>query len=142
MPLITRASDYQDITDRLSVGYYILTFFKYVFVPFLCLKINNKKHLKINLNIESMVCVYLIIGILSLFYPGLFERFNNYFVMFFIVYLANTICLIYKNNIKTTFLLWILILSPYLFQYSTPITKRWLPYYSIFNQQEYIERDI
>lgn len=140
--LAERASNYADATEHLSANYTFMLIIKYVLIPCCLLLINKQYRINQNRVLEPMVCLYLFMGLGGIYYKGVFERWSNYFALFFFAYLANVLTTINKKEKVVAIMIWFLVITPYAYEYSGPIMKRWLPYYSVLDKDSYRERMI
>lgn len=104
---------------------------------------------------ESLVLMYIYLGIGSVFFHVVFFRFSNYFVLFFLVSITNLFkqIILEKNRVVYIYAIWgVLFMYMIVCQrdYMSGVSvmceyKRyegWYPYYSIFNEQMSANREI
>lgn len=113
----------------------------------------TKKNFEFPIKYESMLCVFGLLGIGSVFNPIIFTRFSNYLMPFFIITLANIIIPSFRRASSSSKKISIFIFCAMIFvSYSISsfywpegYYKKWIPYYSVFSEQYasglFIDRD-
>lgn len=102
-----------------------------------------KKNFQTPIKYESMLCVFGLLGIGSIFNPIIFTRFSNYIMPFYIITLANIIIPSFKRGtplLKKIHMLafCIMIFISYSissFYWPESYYRKWIPYHSVFSLQ-------
>lgn len=123
----------------------------YPAICFYIMKINKEKHIK---QLETMICVSIYITVFSIFIP-IFARFNNYFILFLVIMMSDTLYskVKFRNlRLKTSFALWMIFLTPFLFSPLKSLTltdkntgimmgRRYIPYENVIFPSEDEQRE-
>lgn len=100
-----------------------------------------KKKLHMPIKYESMLCVFGLLGVGSVFNAIIFTRFSNYLMPLYVITLAGILCPCFKKAVSSlqkqvAFLLCIIIFVTYSigsFYWPDRYYQKWIPYYSIFS---------
>lgn len=129
------ASDFE--TGAMNKNWIIYRVVKYTILPFILL-IFQKVILKRNISFEPFICIYILFGIGVVFYQIIFERFTNYFMPFYGIFLSNIVGQSYRSNsinlkiIRNFVIASVIIVNGYYYK-AGDNWKMWIPYYSVFD---------
>ena len=128
-----------------TLSFQILQFFSVFVFPIFLVFLLRK--LGVRLKFEPLICVYSLIGLLSINYP-IFLRFSNYLILIYILYATEIIASIIRVRYfkKLTYLMSFLLIFifslPYLGKQLTSVVPNeiyrfhaWYPYHSIFDPE-------
>lgn len=139
-----------------TLNWIIGSFIRQVIIPLVFVFI-YRRILKKNNWLDDVIMVYIFLGIGSVFYQTVFNRFSNYMVLFYILLLSNLIydILLVRNKCLCTcicanvfilfflFLSWRSHMSDYSFIKNGFVRYQiWYPYYSIFDEKKDMNREI
>lgn len=108
---------------------------------------------RINIKYESLICVFGLLGVFSVFNTIIFTRFTNYLFLFYCIALAEVLIPFFRQkklNLSKFFVLstFVVILFTYgyiSFYWPVKYYEKWIPYYSIFSNEaqnnRFINRD-
>lgn len=108
---------------------------------------------KIQIKFESLICVFGLLGVFSIFNTIIFTRFTNYLFLFYCISLSEVLMPFFRQKILTvnkffvisTFILAILSYGYISFYWPVRYYEKWIPYYSIFSDEaqnnKFINRD-
>lgn len=97
----------------------------------------------ISIKYESLICVFGLLGVCSVFNTIIFTRFTNYIMLFYCIALADVLIPFFRFNVLTlsrifvtlTFVI-ILFTSGYTsFYWPAKYYRKWVPYYSVFSSE-------
>jgi len=100
-----------------------------------------KVKFNISIKYESLICVFGLLGVCSIFNTIIFTRFTNYFMIFYCIALADLLIPFFRLKVLTqsklfvmvTFII-ILFTSGYTsFYWPAGYYEKWVPYYSVFS---------
>ncbi len=98
-----------------------------------------------DIRFENMLAIYILFGLASFFYPIIFARFANYFILFYAISFAEIVIdsikihrKSFRNNTLILLVSFMIIYGSDYIMYHKYI--RWVPYYSIMNPK-HIDRD-
>lgn len=102
-----------------------------------------KKKLQMTIKYESMLCVFGLLGIGSIFNTIIFTRFSNYLMPLYIITLADILCPCFKRSSSylqrliacSLCLTMFIFYSISSFYWPQKYYQKWIPYYSIFSDQ-------
>ena len=126
-----------EYNQQLNIYYYFSLIFRYIVLPFGSLFIMQSKAQ----SYFGLILPYIFLCILGAFSPG-FQRFSNYFVFFFIIYLAD-FCKYIMSRVKVEWrplgIITYILIALFLFESSLlvigpegyPLYERYIPYKSI-----------
>lgn len=108
---------------------------------------------KLIIKYESLICLFGLLGICSVFNTIIFTRFTNYFIFFYCIALSDVLVTLWKikgvtlNKIKVAFVsIFIFFSYGYLsFYWPSKYYEKWIPYYFILSEKainnDFIDRD-
>ena len=147
IPIEVLAARYSEQTSfkeshDVSLYYYIATLIKSTLFVFVVLFYNRRYCIVQNEKIEPMIIVFSIVATTGVFYPLIFDRFSNYFVLFFIVSLSNCIyeMQVKKNVVYICFFLVISCFFMYLNLKKSNL-ERYYPYHSVLMPEKELVRE-
>ncbi len=143
--LAARYSGYIDIKEVLdiSVMYYVAIIVRALLIPALLLFYNKRFPIEQNTANQSMLIVYCLVSLTGIVYPLLFDRLANYFVIFYIIYIANTIyALRINHSIKYVVLVGVVMSFFFYLDLKDSMLYRYYPYHSIFDKHNEPKREM
>lgn len=143
--LSERASQYVDMVGAgtLNMNYVYMALIQFDLVPFVVLLFGISCKSKTVSQFEPMVCAFILMGLGCISYQVMFQRFCNYFYLFFIVYLANFVTTKHKTAPFLCIFLIMLVFVPVIYSYFNNMHYIiWYPYHSILNPQSEILREM
>lgn len=92
---------------------------------------------------ESLICVFGLLGVCSIFNTIIFTRFTNYFMLFYCIALADVLIPFLRLKVLTPSKLFIVATSVIIlftsgytsFYWPAGYYEKWLPYYSVFSNE-------
>ena len=108
---------------------------------------------KVNIRYESLICVFGLLGVFSVFNNIIFTRFTNYLFLFYSISLAEFLVPVLRQNklsvnrlfVISTFVFALLSYGYISFYWPVRYYEKWIPYYSIFSDEaqnnKFIDRD-
>lgn len=137
--LADRVSRYQDMVGQgtLNINYVYGALIQFDLVPFIVLLFGRNSEEECVYEFEPFVCLFIVMGLGTISYQVMFQRYCNYFYPFFIVYFSNLV----SEKIKYHFITCIALLCLLLFMpirgNTNPNTlSRWVPYHSVFKPEK------
>lgn len=122
----------------MNVNWIIYRVIKYTFFPLVLLGL-QRFCLKEQGRFDSVVCVCTLLGIGVIFFQVIFERFTNYLMPFYTLFLADIIGRGYRKSPSRklfSVMIFACVIVVYGYYYTSGDNwSRWGPYHSVFNPQ-------
>lgn len=120
----------------LNMNYVFMAVIRFVLIPAFVLFL-VKKEKSLILNMEPMVCLFILMGLGCISYQTIFQRFCNYFYLFYICLFADFISKNLKSKTILSLSLITVMLTLIIYNSINPINLvRYFPYHSIVHPQE------
>ncbi len=130
-----RAAAYEGMVKNgiLNINYIFFASLKFIITPIIIFTA-CKKLFDIDEHTESMVCSFILMGVGCISYQVMFQRFTNYFYLYYIALICNFFTISRRYSQIQNLIIFSLILTTSIFGYiSANRFLIWYPYHSIFD---------